>query len=157
MRPLYEIRKDIEAFFDTCIDPETGEITDEARLHALQMERDEKVSCLACYLKNLEAENNGIRPEIDALTKRYRVNANKIAGLKGVIARELDGKKYHDARCSISFRKTERLEVADGAAVPDEYLKTTTTVDKAGLKKALKSGAAFPGVALVEGQSVIVK
>lgn len=48
---LYEIDKAILA----CIDPETGELIDEAALQDLQMERTQKIKNVALWLKNLNA------------------------------------------------------------------------------------------------------
>lgn len=150
---LYDIRKDIEA----CVDAETGEIIDAEKLASLQVERDEKISNIACWIKNLLIDIEGIKAERKKLAERQAVMEHKAASLKAYLADFLDGKKWHDARSSLSFRKTERIEIADGAVVPEEFLKTSVTVDKAGLKKAVQGGATFDGVQLVEGQSIIVK
>ena len=150
---LYDIRKDIEA----CVDAETGEIIDAEKLASLQVERDEKISNIACWIKNLLIDIEGIKAERKKLAERQAVMEHKAASLKAYLADFLDGKKWHDARSALSFRKTERIEIADGAVVPEEFLKTSVTVDKAGLKKAVQGGAAFDGVQLVEGQSIIVK
>ena len=150
---LYDIRKDIEA----CVDAETGEIIDAEKLASLQVERDEKISNIACWIKNLLIDIAGIKAERKKLAERQAVMEHKAASLKAYLADFLDGNKWHDARSALSFRKTERIEIADGAVVPEEFLKTSVTVDKAGLKKAVQGGATFDGVQLVEGQSIIVK
>lgn len=48
---LYEINEAIMA----CVDVETGEIIDLDRLNALEMERDRKISNVACWIKDLKA------------------------------------------------------------------------------------------------------
>ena len=65
---LYDIPKEIEA----CVDTETGEIIDIERLDALQMERDEKVSNIACFINDLAAEEKAIGEEIKALERRKK-------------------------------------------------------------------------------------
>lgn len=150
---LYDIRKDIEA----CVDMETGEIIDEDRLNALQVERDEKISNIACWIKNLRAEANGIRKEKKELESRLKADENKADRLAKYLTDFLGGQKFHDARCSIGYRRTSHLEIADDASIPDEFLKRTVTVDKAGLTKAIKYGGVIEGVSLVEGQNIQIR
>ena len=131
---LYDIPKEIEA----CVDTETGEIIDIERLDALQMERDEKIGNIACFIKDLAA-------------------GNKKENLKQYLAGFLDGQRFKDARCSIGYRRTSHLEIAEDASIPDEFLKRTVTVDKAGLTKAIKDGGVIEGVSLVEGQNIQIR
>lgn len=153
MRHIYEIDNDILA----CFDEETGEIINQRALVELMEEKHEKIDSIACYTKDLAYDIKDYAEEIKHLQERKKAAERTRTNLLCYLAYVLKGKKYHSARCAVSFRKTERIEVADDADVPQEYLKTTVTVDKAGLKQAVKNGATFPGVSIVEGQSVIVK
>ena len=137
---LYDIPKEIEA----CVDTETGEIIDIERLDALQMERDEKIGNIACFIKDLAAE--------EKIAAR-----NKKENLKQYLAGFLDGQRFKDARCSIGYRRTSHLEIAEDASIPDEFLKRTVTVDKAGLTKAIKDGGVIEGVSLVEGHNIQIR
>ena len=150
---LYDIPKEIE----TCVDTETGEIIDIERLDALQMERDEKVGNIACFIKDLAAEEKAIGEEIKALERRKIAAGNKKENLKQYLAGFLDGQRLKDARCSIGYRRTSHLEIAEDASIPDEFLKRTVTVDKAGLTKAIKDGGVIEGVSLVEGQNIQIR
>jgi hypothetical protein len=59
---------------------------------------------------------------------------------------------------SVSFRKSESLEISEGAVIPAEYLKQKEPdIDKAGLKKAVKAGQAFDGISIVEKQNIQIK
>ena len=69
----------------------------------------------------------------------------------------LDGQRFKDARCSIGYRRTSHLEIAEDASIPDEFLKRTVTVDKAGLTKAIKDGGVIEGVSLVEGHNIQIR
>ena len=52
MANLYEINNQILA----CVDLDTGEIIDMDKLQELQMEFDQKVEGVACWIKNLLSE-----------------------------------------------------------------------------------------------------
>ena len=150
---IYDIKREIEA----CVDKETGEIIDAAKLDALQMERDEKIENVALWIKNLTAEAKAIKEERVALAKRQLTAENKALSLKAYLADALGGKKFQTAKCAVSFRTSQHIEIAEGASIPDEFLKQTVTVDKAGLTKAIKEGGIIEGVALVEGQSILIR
>lgn len=150
---IYDIKREIEA----CVDKETGEIIDAERLDKLQMERTEKLEGVACWVKNLKAEAKAIQEECAALTKRKRAAESKAASLEHYLMDALGGKKFQTAKCAVSFRTSQHIEIAEGASIPDEFLKQTVTVDKAGLTKAIKEGGIIEGVALVEGQSILIR
>lgn len=150
---IYDIKREIEA----CVDKETGEIIDAAKLDALQMERDEKIENVVLWIKNLTAEAKAIKEERVALAKRQLAAENKALSLKAYLADALGGKKFQTAKCAVSFRTSQHIEIAEGASIPDEFLKQTVTVDKAGLTKAIKEGGIIEGVALVEGQSILIR
>ena len=65
MRKLYEINHDIEALLDAVTDPETGEIVDMDCLEGLFIEREKKLEHVALYCKNIRAEKNAVKAEMD--------------------------------------------------------------------------------------------
>ena len=99
---LYEIDNEIM----NCIDEETGEIIDLDRLNALEMERDKKIGNVACWIKDLKAEAEAIKAEKQALDKRQKAAENKAESLKTWLQTVLEGEKFKDSRCSISYRKS---------------------------------------------------
>ncbi len=151
---LYEINKAIES----CVDLETGEIIDQERLEELRMERDEKIENVACWIKDLKAEAAALKAERDALAYREKVAKNKIASLTGFLANELAGEKFKTARVSVSYRKSETVEVEDVNGIPTQYLiPQPEKVDKVELKKALKCGEFIAGAKLVEHNNLVIK
>ena len=106
---LYEIDN---AILD-CIDTETGEVIDIDKLNELQLERDTKIENVACWIKDLKAEAEAIKAEKLALAERQKAAENKAESLKKWLAYALDGEKFSTARCSVSFRKTESVEVTE--------------------------------------------
>jgi hypothetical protein len=151
---LYEIDK---AILD-CIDAETGEIVDEDMLDSLQMERQTKIENVGCWIKNLEADVKALKDEMAALKIRKDSKENRIENLKAWLKDALDGTGFETAKVKISYRKSDAVEIADGAKIPEEYLKySEPTADKVELKKALKAGKQIDGVALVERQNISIK
>lgn len=154
MANLYEIN---DAIMD-CVDMETGEIIDEERLADLQLAFDEKVEGIACWIKNLSAEEKAIKEERDNLFARQRSCANKAESLKRYLSGALGGQKFKTAKVSISYRKSESVQVDDISLIEDDYLKyAEPTVDKTKVKQALKDGVALQGVHLVESQNIQIK
>ena len=152
---LYEIDKAILA----CIDPETGELLDEAALEDLQMERTQKIKNVALWLKNLNASAAAYKAERDAFDERMKQAQKKAESLKRYLANALGGEKFVTDECAVSFRKSTAVNVLDEAAIPAASMteKVTRSPDKTAIKAAIKGGEAVPGVALVENLSVQIK
>ena len=153
MASLYEIN---QAIMD-CMDMETGEILDVHQLDALQMQLEDKLEGIGCWIKNLEAEAAAYKAEKDSFAAREKAAKNKAASLKNYLAGYLQGCPFETLRVKISFRKSETLEVSESAAVPEEYLKHTVDVDIAELKKAVKAGLVLDGVQLIQKQNIQIK
>lgn len=152
---LYEI----DAAITACIDPETGEVLDEAALEDLQMERTQKIKNVALWLKNLNASAAAYKAERDAFDERMKQAQKKAESLKRYLANALGGEKFVTDECAVSFRKSTAINVLDEAAIPAAYMaeKVTRSPDKTAIKAAIKGGEAVPGVALVENLSVQIK
>lgn len=151
---LYEIDS---AILD-CMDLETGEIFDVDRFEELNLERTVKIENICLWIKNLKAEIEALKAEKDAFAKRQKSAENKMESLKQYISGYLEGTAYESAKVKVSFRKSEALDIMEGAIIPDEYLKfKEPDVDKVELKKALKSGVQIPGVYIVENQNIQIK
>ena len=158
---LYEIDQAITA----CIDLETGEILDAARLDELQMERTAKLEGVACWVKNLEAEADAIEKEKKALMQREKAARTKAESLKRWLAEALQGEKLTTAKAAVSFRKSEAVEFANqdlfvvwaSEAHNDLLTYKSPEPNKTVIKQMLKAGGALPGVQLVERQNISIK
>ena len=151
---------DIEAEIMECIDQETGEVIDIDRLNALEMERDRKISNVACWIKDLKAEAEAIKAEKQALDKRQKAAENKAESLKTWLQNILQGEKFKDSRCAISYRKSERVDFADNFnfdTLPDYMKKVTIEPRKTEIKDYLKTGATIEGVELVESSNIQIR
>ena len=151
---------DIEAEIMDCIDQETGEIIDIDRLNALEMERDKKISNVACWIKDLKAEAEAIKAEKQTLDKRQKAAENKAESLKEWLQSILQGEKFKDSRCSISYRRSERVDFADNFnfdTLPDYMKKVTIEPKKTEIKEFLKGGGEIEGVRIEENTSMTIK
>ena len=154
---LYEINQAIIDCMVENTDMETGEILDTAQLDSLQMELDDKLEGIGCWIKNLEAEAAACEREKKAFEARQNAAENKAASLKRYLTDFLRGCPFETLRVKISFRKSESLEVSESAVVPEEFLKYKVEVNKTDLKKAVKAGLLLDGVQLVQKQNIQIK
>ena len=148
-------------------DEETGEVTDIDRFEELKKalddlaeERKQKISNVACWYKSLVAEAEAIKTEKQNLAKRQQAVENKAESLKKYLEYALQGEKFEDARCKISYRTSESITFADGfdySKLPTEFQKVTVEPNKVELKKAIKDGQGFAGVFLQKKTSTIIK
>ena len=83
---------------------------------------------------------------------------NKANSLKKYLAYALDGKAFKTTRASVTFRKSQAVEIADIYKLDENYLRyKEPEADKTAIKEALKAGKTVAGATLVENTSVIIK
>ena len=165
---LYEIDSQITDLIDQAIDPETGEINEEVytELEKLQMERDRKIENIVLWIKDLNAEALAIKTEKNALAQRQAQAEKKAESLKKYLAYALKGEKFKTARCTVSYRKSEAVEIVDEeqavtflTGLPKwwNYVKTEAHVKKDAVKDLIKKIGPVDGLEIVERISVILK
>ena len=167
---IYEIDNEFATKMNELLeifDEETGEVTDIDRFEELKKalddlaeERKQKISNVACWYKSLVAEAEAIKTEKQNLAKRQQATENKAESLKKYLEYALQGEKFEDARCKISYRTSESVTFADGfdySKLPTEFQKVTVEPNKVELKKAIKDGQGFAGVFLQKKTSTIIK
>lgn len=151
---LYEIDEAILA----CIDTETGEIIDEARLDELEIEYNTKIENVGLWIKDLNAEAKAIKEEVDSLNGRRKVAENKANSLKEYLRYALDGQMFKTPKLSVYYRKSKSVNIISQGDIPEEYLKyAEPTVNKTEVKKAIEQGQVVPGAEIVENQSIQIK
>lgn len=154
MASLYEINQSIM----DCIDMETGEIIDIDQLHELQMDRTDKIRNIACYIKNLRSDAAQYDEEAKTFAARKKAAQTKAESLTAYLSSMLNGEKVKDKEYSISWRKSESVNITDDSLLPDTYLvPQPPKVDKAGIKAALKAGTAVTGAELAEKNNIQIK
>ena len=155
MSSLYEINQELL----NCIDLETGEIIDTDKFDALQIDRNEKLENVALWYKNLLSEAVAFKAEKDVFAEKQKRAEAKADSLKKYLDGALNGSKFNTVKVDITYRKSTSVEVVDQEAIPEQYLRTVTTVspDKTEIAKALKVGEAIAGVELKENQNIQIK
>ena len=155
MRPLYEIDNEIL----DCVDAETGEIIDEEKLAALEIERDAKIEGIILWRKDLLAESDAVRAEAQSLSKRAKVCENKAEQLKRYIEHALEGQKFKTERCSVSYRKSTSIVIDDPYLISDKYFKPLDEkwFSKEAIKAAIEKGEKVIGAHQEERQSIVIK
>lgn len=156
MSALYEIDNAILE----CIDDETGEIIDGKRLSELQIERDKKIESVALWYKNLISDAEQYKREKQLFADKEQKAKSKAESLKQWLDNALLGSpfKADSGRVSISYRKSESIVVDSLNDIPDEYLKySEPTVDKIGLKRAIKEGQNITGAHIETNTNINIK
>jgi hypothetical protein len=163
MPTLYELDRAICAVLENGfhVDEETGEVFFEGEdLEALEAERSAKLEAVACFIKNLDAEAAAIKAEETALAARRKAKEAKAERLRAYLANSLQNageSRFETARCALSFRKSEAVEIMDESLLLPDYVSFKKVPNKAALKRALKNGAQLKGARLIVKQNIQVK
>ena len=155
MSSLYQIDQAILS----CLDAETGEILDVEALDALMMQRTQKIEAVALWIKNLQSDALAFKAEKEAFAEREKTATKKAEQLKAWLAYALEGQKFNTAKCAVSFRRSEKVDITDESLVPAEFLTETITYkpDKAAIKQAIKEGQTVNGCCLMESLNTHIK
>ncbi len=158
---LYNISAQLLSALDNLeVDPDTGEAHGFEALEELDSEFEVKAEGLACYIKGLVADAEAIKTEKIVLAARQQLVEKKAERLKAYLANCMDtaGKtRFSTPRCSVSFRKSVRVEVSDVNALPEQFRKVTVEAKKSEIKSALKNGEEITGARLVSSKNILVK
>ena len=143
------------------VDTETGEIIDTEAIAQLEMDRDTKIRNIACWIRNLDADENALAEQIKNFTARKNAAKNKKESLKSYLAAFLNGNKWENNEVKISWRKSETLEVDEGKNIydfPEQYLRyKLPELNKAQMKADIKAGAMIEGVHIETKNNIQIK
>lgn len=161
---LYEVNAAIQSALDRLdFDLETGEIGENTEavleeLDALEMERDRILEYIAMVALNIRSDAAALKAEEDRLSKRRKALERKEEKIISILDRECGGEKKDLGFATVSYRKSDSLEVIDAAKAcawlhdnghndcvrikPPEVIKDE-------VKKLVKNDAKIPGVKLV--------
>ena len=160
MATLYEINKALEEALEAAIDPETGEINEEAYtvFEKLQQDKTDKLEGIALWIKNLKADAEAYKAEKDVFAQRQKAAENKAESLKQFLAYCLAGEKLKTDRVLVSYRASQTVEIDDPRAIPVEFtIAQDPKIDRLALKDALKAGVEIPGAHLEDRQNIQIK
>lgn len=141
------------------------EIDDQTFLDTLEASSVElmvKAENSAKYFLHLENMAAGMSEAIKKMQARQKAIQNRANSLKGYISRSLNHAgfdKYEVADLKLSYRKSEQVIVEDESKIPREFIKakTTESVDKTALKRAIKEGVVIDGACIQVNQNLQIK
>lgn len=141
---------------------EEGELTEglEKALIIVQDELQTKAVNYGFVIKDLDDDITAIDNEIKRLQAIKKSKQNAQNYLKENIKRAMLNfgiDKVEVPTLKLSFRRSEAVNITDESIIPNKYLKTTVSVDKAKLKKALKDGEVIEGAVIKENQNLQIK
>ncbi len=121
-----------------------------------------KIENTCKVIKEIEADSIGIDEEIKRLSALKKQKENVVKKLKEYVEFEMNGiglNKVEGKLFKISFRKSKVVKVLDETKIPKEFIKvkTTESISKTDLGKALKSGEIIEGAELVENKTLQIK
>ena len=121
-----------------------------------------KIENTCKVIKEIEADSIGIEEEIKRLSALKKQKENAVKKLKEYVEFEMNGiglNKVEGKLFKISFRKSKVVKVLDETKIPKEFIKvkTTESISKTDLGKALKNGEIIEGAELVENKSLQIK
>ena len=121
-----------------------------------------KIENTCKVIKEIEGDSIGIDEEIKRLSALKKQKENAVKKLKEYVEFEMNGiglNKVEGKLFKISFRKSKVVKVLDETKIPKEFIKvkTTESISKTDLGKALKNGEIIEGAELVENKTLQIK
>lgn len=178
MANLYDIGAELERTLQEldrfCNDNDTDELPDEL-VDRLTINQDELTDKLSAYyhtieklkaeVTSLDAYRKSITDKVDARKKNI---TNTISNLSKIMIgavnqfgeeRKNGNKFYKLPFVNVNVTKSNKVKVVNGELVPICYIKTktTTSLDKTAISKALKAGDSIAGVELEQNQNLSFK
>jgi sugar-specific transcriptional regulator TrmB len=154
---LYEITSDYMQLMQMMEDPEMDPQTLADTMEGIEGELEDKADNYAIVMKNLEADLNGIKAEIDRLSTRKKTIENNIKRMKEALqfSMETTGKnKFKTELFSFGIRKNAPAVVMDEPYienVPERFLKySDPTINRSAIKEAIQNGEDLEGLAHLE-------
>jgi hypothetical protein len=146
---------------------EDGEILDVEEFEALQMARELKAEGMALWVLDLRDEQNAVKAEIARLQARLKAAERKQERLLLFLQTVLRGEKLKTSLISVSYRRTEAVEISDEEAVrafaqKDERYEDILRykepeISKSEIKRLISEGVAVPGAAIASRISTVIK
>lgn len=133
-----------------------------AYLDAVEGQLEDKVANVVRYSKNLELTADAIEIEItrlEELKKRYTSKSQSLRNYIAYVMQRFDMPKVDTVVASVSFRKSQTVEIDDVALLPEKFIvvKTSKQPDKKAIKEAIEHGEAVSGAHIEEHKNLQIK
>lgn len=120
-----------------------------------------KAENYAGLIKNLEAEAEAYKKEIDRMADRKRALENRVKFLKKNLEEtmiDLDKRKFKTNLFSFNIqRNAPGIKILDEDKIPEEFIEYEKKIKKNDLKKAIKEGLETEAAILVESESLRIR
>lgn len=158
---LYEIDTNLRILWDKIAEQE-GELTEEdiQALNELEIAQNDKLEGYGVIIRELNAEIEECNSEIKRITEIAKHKKNASERLKKTLQEymlnnELD--KFESLKVKISFRKSQSLEIEEGAELPDDLMRIKKEPDKTAIKEYIVNGGELKGVFLLDKKNIQIK
>lgn len=149
---------EIDEALQECFDLETGEIINVEKFEELQLEREQKLENIACWIKNLDADAEALKTQKMAFAERQKATEAKAESLRNYLQYALQNTNFKTVNVEVKFRKTQKVEISDFSKLNEDFLKySEPTADKTAIKEAIQSGQVVEGAELIENMSMSIK
>lgn len=145
MASIYELNKDYAELSAMLEAAETEEEIQAIQdtLEMINVSIEEKLENTAMYMVNVESDIQGIKTEIDRLTKIKKAKENAVERLKNNVEYAMKQK---------GIDAITNLDV-----IPADFTKVEIKADKTAIKKAIKSGEVVEGAEIKVNQNFYIK
>lgn len=139
-----------------------GEITEdiELMLSELSDARDDKLTAIACLIKNSKAEMEAYKEEERRL-KELRSRAEKRIEKLEELAKFIlpTNEIWNSGAHKLFYRQSKAVEIHSEEKIPADYMRTKTIVEpnKTAIGAAIEAGVEVPGAILATRQNLQVK
>lgn len=162
MSSIYELNKnymEVAAMLEQAETPEEVEAIQNT-LEMLDLSIEEKIENTAKYMVNVEADIQGLKTEIDRLTKIKKAKENAVERLKNNVEYAMKQKgieKLEVGTFKAGYRKSESVEIINLDVIPADFTKVEIKADKTAIKKAIKAGEVVEGAEIKVNQNFYIK
>ena len=160
MSTLYELTSEYQALLELAEDPDADPQALADTLEGLEGEIEVKADNYARVIRQIEADNAGIKAEIDRLMRRLKTGDASVKRMKAALqtSMEATGKtKFKTQFFNFSIRRYPASLVIDGE-VPEAYMvQQDPVVNKTAIKDAIKAGKEIPFAHLEQSSGLSIR
>ena len=160
---IFKISNELQLIVNEIIEA-GGELTEqnEDALIIKEGELQSKSQDYGYVIKRLEYENKIIDDEVKRLNEIKKFRSNAIERLKNILSTTMQTfniPEIETPTMKINFRKSSSVEIFDEEKIPNQFktAKTTITISKTDIKKAISAGEEIEGARIVENQNLQIK
>lgn len=164
MAALFELAAEFRALADKLNESDLDAQTISDTLDGAGGDLEDKITSIAKYKKNIEAEADAIKAARSPMEEREKSLRKKAEGLGEYMKSNMERaglQKVPSPWFVVSIAKNpEAVTVDDESLIPRAYFKkipATFQLDKGLLKQAIKDGYTVPGARLTSGTSLRIK